>query len=195
MQAAVRSRHEDDARQSRSSNTADSVVKAALRLHHIRWGATGYAAGLLLVVPFVLWVTVPEPPESRAVTTAPLSTPGTTVPVLVRGPTPIGREQARTTTIVAATNLEAEVVRERLAAAASLIAARSILPARAKLQPLVEAGDGEALFLLAGTFDPIQLATLGVTDVRAEAERARHLYMQALMAGIEAARGRLELLK
>lgn len=162
---------------------------------HIRWGGIGYAVGLALFVPMVLWMAEPQPPDN-ARETAPFArlTAGKVQSSLASAPTQASRyatpPSAEPTQV-----LTVDPARERLDAAIVLIEARSFEQARSKLQPLSEAGHPEALFLLAGTFDPVQLAALGVTGVRAEAERARHLYEQALAAGYEPARGRLEQLK
>jgi TPR repeat protein len=84
---------------------------------------------------------------------------------------------------------------EHIARARRLIARPDIATARAMLEDAARAGDGEALYLLAETYDPNRLAGLGVTDAHADAERARYLYGQALDKGYEPARARLEQLR
>ncbi len=192
MQAAVRRERYQSPRSREQALRAQSI----LTQHHVRWGAIGYAVGLAMIVPAVLWATNLEPRDQGSA--PPAATSATEGPVLVSGPSPvttISRDSLTRLVGPEPAPVADDAMRERLDAAAVLIQARSIEPARARLRPLAEAGDGEALYLLASTYDPIQLAALGVSDVRAEAERARHLYMQALMAGVEAARGRLEQLR
>ena len=175
----------------------DDVVQgpASQAPFHVRWGGIGYAVGLMLIVPFVLWMAeVPADKVRAPMFPVPVKA-GAEAPIQLTGPMPGSRDVMPQTgdgaVLPAATNLD----RERLEAAAILIKSHAIEQARIKLKPLVEAGNGEALFLLAGTFDPVQLAALGVSGVRAEAERARHLYEQALAAGFVAARGRLDQLQ
>ena len=58
-----------------------------------------------------------------------------------------------------------------------------------------KAGNAQAIFLLAETFDPNALATIGAVGIRSDPARARELYGQALALGIAAAGARMEALK
>lgn len=149
--------------------------------HHARWAVVGYGVGLLLFLPWIIWLTVPAPVAvvERA---APPSKP-----TLVEGPRLVTRKTAA--------DAAAEERDRILVSARDLLASRAIGRIRAVLAPLVEAGDAEALFLTAQTYDPVQLAVMGVVDVPADADRARHLYGRALAAGYDPARGRLDQLR
>ncbi len=83
------------------------------------------------------------------------------------------------------------VLEERLVAVRILIADGEILPAREALLEADLAGETEAVFLLAQTYDPNVLAALGAPGIKAEVELARSLYQQAVGRGHEAARRRL----
>ncbi len=148
--------------------------------HHARWAFAGYGVGLILFLPWIIWLTAP------AAVVVEQAAP-TSRPTLVEGP----RQVSRKTPADAAAEERARL----LAAARDLLASRAIGRIRAVLAPLVEAGDAEALFLTAQTYDPVQLAVLGIVDVPADADRARHLYGRALAAGFEAAQGRLDQLR
>lgn len=149
--------------------------------HHARWAVMGYGLGLLVFLPWVIWLTAPEP-----IPVADRAGPAAK-PTLVEGP----RQVTRKSPADAAAEERARI----LVSARDLLASRSIGRIRAVLGPLVEAGDAEALYLVAQTYDPVQLAVLGVVDVPADADRARHLYGRALAAGYEPARGRLDQLR
>ena len=84
---------------------------------------------------------------------------------------------------------------ERLATARTLAAAGEVIQARVILGEPALAGNGEAAYLLAETYDPNVLAALGLTGVKAEPERARDLYEHALREGVTAARQRVEALQ
>lgn len=147
--------------------------------HHLRWGSAGYALGLALLLPWIIWMT-----ESDLAATAG-RTPAAAEPVLVQKP-----RQVRSPAEDAAADRA-----RRVGEARQLITAKSLARARDLLAPLAGAGDAEALFLTAQTYDPVQLAASGVTDVPADPDRARHLYGRALAAGFEPARARLDLLR
>ncbi len=149
-------------------------------VHHLTYLALGLGAGLALIVPAALWMT--ERPHS-----------GHASPVLVQAPRAVVRADAVAVSDTA--DRARQVIAEQISRGRRLIAKPDIPAARAALDEAVRAGEAEALFLLAETFDPNRLAALGVTDVRAEAERARHLYREALGKGLEAARARLEQLR
>lgn len=161
--------------------TMTAPTSAAGAGHHLRWGTAGYAAGLALLLPWTIWMTEPE--RSALANREPHSQS----PVLVEGPRQVLRKSPA--------EEAAEERARRLTSARQLLAAKSMTRTRDVLAPLVEAGDAEALFLTAQTYDPVQLAASGVADVPADPDRARHLYGRALAAGFEAARARLELLR
>lgn len=97
---------------------------------------------------------------------------------------------------------EADLVAETDALAnAMLIEARelvrsgAILEARRALTAPELADRGEALFMLAETYDPNVLAAIGAIGVAAEADRARRHYASARDRGVTAAASRLEALE
>ena len=197
MRTAVRSMDEPMARGDQLPLPGDGGddEKPSVAPFHIRWAGIGYGAGLLFVLPLVFWLAEPAPqtaPLQQVVSVAPATRPAPSA----AAPKPVRAEVAGPPKYTEPPPPpRIDPVRERLDAAKALIGDRAIEAARMKLQPLSEDGDAEALFLLAGTYDPLQLAALGVTTVRAEAERARHLYERALAAGHEAARARLDQLQ
>jgi len=76
-----------------------------------------------------------------------------------------------------------------------LIAAGDIASARLVLTLVAEAGNAEASFTLAGTFDPAVLATLPAIGVRADPAQARAWYGRAAEQGSLEARQRLQALR
>lgn len=84
--------------------------------------------------------------------------------------------------------------RQALKLAERLIAQGDIAGAREILARVAAEGTPHALLALAETYDPNVLAAWGVRSAEADAERARHLYTSALVAGVEQARRRLETL-
>jgi hypothetical protein len=73
-----------------------------------------------------------------------------------------------------------------------LIAAGDIASGRLMLTHLAEAGDAEASFALAGTFDPMVLANLRVVGVLPDPAKARAWYERAADQGSMAAKQRLQ---
>jgi len=73
-----------------------------------------------------------------------------------------------------------------------LIAAGDIASGRLMLTHLAEAGDAEASFILAGTFDPAVLANLRVVGVLPDPAKARAWYERAADQGSIAAKQRLQ---
>ena len=63
------------------------------------------------------------------------------------------------------------------------------------LERAQEAGNAQAIFLLAETFDPNSLATIGAVGIRSDPAHARELYGKALALGIARAGARMEALK
>ena len=76
-----------------------------------------------------------------------------------------------------------------------LIAAGDIASARLMLTLVAEAGNAEASFTLAGTFDPEVLARLPAIGVRADPEKARAWYARAAEQGSLEAKQRLQALR
>jgi hypothetical protein len=76
-----------------------------------------------------------------------------------------------------------------------LIAAGDIASARLVLTLVAEAGDAEASFILASTFDPVALANLRVVGVPADPAKARAWYARAAELGSLEARQRLQALR
>lgn len=75
--------------------------------------------------------------------------------------------------------------------ARGLIAVGDIAAARRLAEYAAGGGDGDALFALAETFDPAQLARWRVRGVRGDVEKARTLYRRALERGVAGATARL----
>jgi len=148
---------------------------------HARWAFAGFGIGLLVFLPWVIWMTQPVP-----VVVTEYAAPSSKL-TLVDGPKEVTRKTA--------TDAAAEERVRILDSARGLLANRAITSVRAVLKPLVDAGDAEALFLTAQTYDPIQLAVLDIGDGLADTNRARHFYSRALAAGHEAAQGRLDQLR
>jgi hypothetical protein len=79
--------------------------------------------------------------------------------------------------------------------AARAIRDGNIVGARAILEKSMAAGDRTAVLALAETYDPVLLAAMKVTAVKADPQRARNLYERALKFGDKEARKRLVALK
>ena len=73
-----------------------------------------------------------------------------------------------------------------------LIAAGDIASARLVLTHVAEAGEAEASFILAGTYDPAVLGTRRVVGVQADPAKARAWYARAAEQGSSEARRRLD---
>jgi hypothetical protein len=126
-------------------------------------------------------VAAAEAPEVKGRTSAPVGT--AMVPPAPVGPAAeTGAPQA---------SMTPDEIRSILDRAKRLIAVGDIAAARRLAEYAATGGDGSALFMLAETFDPKQLARWRVRGVRADAERARVLYRQALQRGIAEAQARL----
>lgn len=82
---------------------------------------------------------------------------------------------------------------ERVETARSLISRGDVARARDILAK--DEADPAAAFVLAEAFDPNVLASLNLSGIRAEVERARELYRKALAGGIPAAQQRLDALQ
>ena len=76
-----------------------------------------------------------------------------------------------------------------------LLAAGDIASARLMLTLVAEAGNAEASFILAGTFDPTMLAKLRAVGVQGDPAKARAWYARAAELGSLEARQRLQALR
>jgi hypothetical protein len=187
----------------------------------LRAAALGFGTGLVLVVPAVLLLTgklgdlslpstsltgartgvphvreaTPQPASPPPLAEEPVKVQQLTVPtVSIAAAKPASDAQP---TAVAAPLPEAKAPAwgDTIREAEQRIAQGNILGARELLGEPVSAEHGEALLLMAETFDPNMLAAWGVRDVVADAPRAKALYARALKAGVERARGRLQALE
>jgi hypothetical protein len=85
---------------------------------------------------------------------------------------------------------------DRLTARADMLfRSGDVSGARLLLERAQEAGNAQAIFLLAETFDPNALAAIGAVGIRSDPARARELYGRALALGITGASARMEALK
>jgi TPR repeat protein len=76
-----------------------------------------------------------------------------------------------------------------------LIAAGDIASARLMLTLVAEAGNSEACFILAGTFDATVLANLRAVCVQGDPAKARAWYARAAELGSQEAKQRLQALR
>jgi hypothetical protein len=95
---------------------------------------------------------------------------------------------------VPAVSLDADQMAALLARANELIASGDIAAAQLVLRRAAEAGSAQAAMTLAGTYDPVLLAKLGVHGFAADIVAARQWYEKAKQLGSIAAERRLELL-
>lgn len=181
----------------------------------IRAAAFGFATGLAVVIPVVLFLTgrldnlsldglFGEGGVISAQTTERAAPPATTAPqvqqrvVATTVMTPVQRPPAVTQPVepVVATLPVASPAPaswdDAIAEGKRRILAGDITGGREALKPAVEANEPEAIMAMAETFDPNMLAAWGVRDVAADVARARDLYQKAMSAGITTARARLQ---
>lgn len=184
-------------------NKVENVVMPAYA-YHARMTAFGFVSGFILVLPLVLWQTgrfgdigsryIMRPPAmtkpvASAIPASVVAGATSPVPVLLSAPRPAERP---------APVPEAAAVNEKSAIAAKIEAVRELINdgdvvrARELLVDGDLASEAEAVYLLAETYDPNVLAALGLVNVRAEVERARRLYEQALTGGYAGAKLRLD---
>jgi hypothetical protein len=86
-------------------------------------------------------------------------------------------------------------MRRLMARAQQLIEQRNILAARSVLEHAAGFGQPAALFALAKTYDPNQLAAWGTVGTQGDPALARQLYQKALAGGMPEARLRLDALQ
>jgi hypothetical protein len=177
------------------------TARAEAYRFQVAMGLVGFVSGLAIFVPAALWLASVHNagtgtlarrtpiPVIRAIEATASETPA-----LVSVPALAPREPvaARPLQAHAAPNAEQQRAIEE---ARDLIRAGQLQSARALLIDPRVADIGEAAFMLAETFDPNVLAALGITNVQADADAARHHYGAALAKGITAAAQRLEALQ
>lgn len=173
-------------------------VNAAYQFwYHLTGGAIGFCSGLVIVIPLVLWLSGPseQAPHGksapvRAVAAAAVPTPPALQPRLAFAPHPAEAPYPTITKVLARQDEDKLInaAREHFRAG-DLAAARRVLDQR----DLSKRGD--AVFLLAETYDPNVLAALGIQGVIAEPQTALRLYEAALKFGVPAARHRVEALQ
>ncbi|MGE0701391.1 MAG: hypothetical protein AB7O57_20005 [Hyphomicrobiaceae bacterium] len=211
MAAAGHSESLAEALRERLSRTS----RAEAWRYQVAMGFLGFVAGLVLVIPVVLYSAA-----SRNGATAWLGTPtglkeasrsDAAHPSLVQVPTLMGRELAQPVaafqTVPSAAGEATQdsaphvampahpPAAEQLEEARRLIRSGEIMAARALLSQSHLAGLGEAHFMLAETYDPNVLAALGSNGVEAETATARQHYEAALANGVTTAAMRLEALE
>jgi TPR repeat protein len=79
--------------------------------------------------------------------------------------------------------------------ARQLIEQRNIIAARSMLERAADSGHPTALFALAETYDPNQLAAWGTVGTQGDPAQARELYQKALAGGMTDAQARLTALQ
>jgi hypothetical protein len=179
------------------------MARAEAFRYQLGMGMIGFFGGLLVVVPVVVWMLPRQPLEAGHADTPvsgfaeASSSALPALPTLKSVPTVADRSAARSASATrqsAATSSALDEERE-IETARQLIRADNIPAARRLLdRPELETS-GQALFMLAETYDPNVLAALGATGVVAESQMARRYYEAALAEGVEAAAVRLEALE
>jgi TPR repeat protein len=91
-------------------------------------------------------------------------------------------------------HLDPEVIASLLRRADALIASGDVAAARLVLRRAADAGDAGAAMALAGTYDPANLAKLGVHGIVPDLAMARSWYEKARTFGSAEAPQRLEML-
>jgi hypothetical protein len=178
---------------------ARRVAAADARRYHLLMGGAGFAGGLLIAVPAALWLAGRLPlasaPAISGATRAvlvdarPVSTgklPGSVPGSLTQPSAPVIQTQPPPSQAANEQSLEA---------AKAMFRNGDVAGARRLLVAPDLAERGEALFLLAETYDPHVLAALGARGLFAETSQARRLYEAARDKGMAAAARRLEALK
>ena len=95
----------------------------------------------------------------------------------------------------AVVSLSSDEVASMLKRGRELLAAGDIASGRLMLTHVAEAGNAEASFLLAGTYDAAMLAKLRVVGVQPDSAKARSWYAKAAEQGSLEARQRLQALR
>ena len=166
--------------------------------HQILMGLAGFIGGLIVVVPVVLWLAAEtrlQRLEGKTASASRAASASVGSPALVSAPT---RAERIVRPATAPEPDDKNITRpeiEAVAIARQLISSGDIAGARHLLSAPDLAQDGEAVFMLAETYDPNVLAALAATGVMAEAPTARRLYETARGLGMLAAERRLEQLR
>jgi hypothetical protein len=125
-----------------------------------------------------------------------LSTGAIAGPTEAGRPTADGAIPAPSTPVVRPTPTPSSAADDRLTARADMLfRSGDVSGARLLLERAQQGGNAQAIFLLAETFDPNALATIGAVGIRSDPARARELYGRALALGIARAGTRMEALK
>lgn len=185
-----------------STGLARPAARGGLR-YQLGMATAGFLGGLAIVVPAVLWLAADRtsrPPRSgeapALLSEAAVASSGggaslvsAKIPVQAERPAPAaatpGGESAK----------PASAEEPMLQSARASIRAGDIAGARRLLTVPELAAHGEALFMLAETYDPTVLAALGMAGLLADAQRARRYYEAAREHGMVAAVRRLEQLR
>lgn len=136
-------------------------------------------------------IAVPKPAAAASPRIAKVepAQPETTAPAAVPAPASSARPPQR------AAPMPPDEIASLLKRGRDLIAAGDIASARLMLTLVAEAGNAEASFTLAGTFDPAVLATLPAIGVRADPAKARAWYARAAELGSLEAKQHLQALR
>jgi hypothetical protein len=181
----------------------------------------GLVAGLMIVVPSVLWLSgrigplkLGAPAEHEATISAEKAGDFKMVKVQVR-PVPVPAEKRvesaaqyvtrpppdrQSTETVSLTPSDARMaearrVEEILSQAARRVNSGDVIGARDMLAAAEDGAQGPVTFALAETYDPNMLAAWGSRGVTSDVVRARALYRKAQELGVSKANMRLEALK
>jgi len=184
--------------------------------YHGLMALAGFAAGSCVVLPLAVWLAGAFT-AATSQTAAPalgvvrtlasgLSTPS---PALVSAPrltdridrADVGESGPAVVSVDAidgnprSTRQTQAAIADPLAEALVLFRDGRVLEARKILGSADMTSRGEAVFMLAETFDPNVLAALGITGVLAETQVARRLYARARELGVAAAAQRIDALR
>lgn len=172
---------------------AGRMARAEAIRYQLAMGLLGFIGGLVVIIPLVLWSA--KPPFASAQADAAGSIHG---PALVSVPTIAMRDETASgkgSEMSVATARAGSASNDLVEVARRLIRSGDILAARQMLEQPELSQSGQALFMLAETYDPNVLAALGAVSVRAETPMARQYYEAALSQGVVAAAPRLEALE
>lgn len=185
---------------------AGRMARAEAMRYQFAMGLVGFAAGLTIVIPMVLWLapqhgsilpgaTAAQAPAVMHQAVAADSMAG---PALVSVPTIAVRaplQEEGEAEIAVASGQAGLAADDPVELARGLIRSGDIIAARRVLGRPELRQSPQALFMLAETYDPNVLAALGAMGVHAETSMARRYYEAALAEGVVAASPRLEALE
>lgn len=191
--------------------------------HHARMLGAGFLVGSLITIPGAIIasgrlstsdqasrepvtneVTLAADATSRPISTSKTATDAGMLPVVpvataaatnvTAEPRPLAPRIVKTERVEPTADEAASRAREeRVDTARTLISRGDVARARDILAK--DEADPGAAFVLAEAFDPNVLASLNLSGIRAEVERARELYRKALAGGVSAAQQRLDALQ